>query len=152
MRMYLLAISILVAACADTAVEADTTADEGAVRELIRQTARYNNAADTLGWVGLFEDGAVYMPPGTPEVTTETGLLEVAATGFGSYETSINIEPLEVVILGDWAFARSQVRGTATPRAGGDTIDVDVKQLVLYRRQPDGTWRIARMINNSNTY
>ena len=94
MRMYLLAISILVAACADTAVEADTTADEGAVRELIRQTARYNNAADTLGWVGLFEDGAVYMPPGTPEVTTETGLLEVAATGFGSYETSINIEPL----------------------------------------------------------
>jgi hypothetical protein len=29
---------------------------------------------------------------------------------------------------------------------------LDVKQLVLYRRQLDGTWRIARMINNSNTY
>ena len=152
MRIHILAISILVAACADAAVEADTTADDAAVRALIRQTARYNNEADTLGWVGLFEDGAVYMPPGTPEVATEAGLLEMAAAGFGGYETSIDIEPLEVVILGDWAFARSQVRGTATPRAGGDTSEVDVKQLVLYRRQPDGTWRIARMINNSNTY
>jgi len=26
-----------------------------------------------------------------------------------------------------------------------------VKQLVVYHRQPDGTWKIARLINNPNS-
>lgn len=70
-----------------------------------------NNAADTLGWVALFEEGAVYMPPGTPEVATRAGLEQVAAAGFGPYAADIQITPAEVVVSGDWAFARSYVTG-----------------------------------------
>lgn len=129
----------------------DPSADEAAIRELIRQTAATNNAADTLGWVELFEDTAVYMAPGMPEVTGRDGLVDIAAAGFGQYAAAVEIAPVEIEILGDWAFARSRVSGNVTPRAGGDPIDVDVKQLVLYHRQPDGTWRIARLIINSNS-
>ncbi len=129
----------------------DTSADEAAIRELISQTVATNNAADTLGWVGLFEDSAVYMAPGMPEVTGRGNLVDVAAAGFGPYAAAVEITPLEIEILGDWAFARSHVSGSVTPRAGGDPIAVDVKQLVLYHRQPDGTWKIARLIMNSNS-
>lgn len=37
-----------------------------------------------------------------------------------------------------------------TAKAGGDPIPIDIKQLVIYHRQIDGSWRIARLINNSN--
>lgn len=125
-------------------------ADEIAIRELIAQTASANNAADTLGWVDLFEGGAVYMPPGMPPVSTRAGLEEMAATGFGPYAAAITIDPVEIVVSGDWAFARSEVRGTVTPRTGGDPIPVNVKQLVVYHRQPSGEWKIARFMSNAN--
>lgn len=137
--------------CSQTAIESDTAADEVAIRELIAQTAAANNVADTAGWVALFEDRAVYMPPGAPAVTTREGLQEMAAAGFGPYAADIQITPVEIVVSGDWAFARSHVTGTVTPRAGGDAIPVDLKQLVIYHRQRDGTWKIARLIGNRNS-
>lgn len=129
----------------------NTDADEAAIRELVRQTAAANNAADTLAWVALFDEGAVYMAPGMPEVTGRDGLMDVAAAGFGPYAAAVKITPIEIEVLGDWAFARSHVSGSVTPRAGGDPIVVDSKQLVLYRRQLDGSWKIARLIMNSNS-
>lgn len=138
------------AACGQGRIEPDAAADEAAIREIIRQTAAANNAADTLGWVAFFEEGAVYMPPGSPEVTTREGLMEAAAAGFGGYAAAVTITPSEIVISGDWAFARSQVTGTVTPRTGGEPIPVNVKQLAIYHRQPNGAWRIARLMNNSN--
>lgn len=150
-RVLVTAMALLSGACTGTAIETDTAEDESAIRGLIGQTAAFNNTADSLGWVSLFEDGAVYMAPGMPAVTTESGLREAAATGFGGYQADIRIEPVEIVVLGDWAFARSNVSGSVTPRAGGDAIMVDVKQLVLYRRQSDGSWKIARLISNSNS-
>ena len=124
--------------------------DEIAIRELIARTAAANNAADTLGWVDLLEIGAVYMPPGIPPVTTRSGLEEMAATGFGPYAAAITIDPTEIVVSGDWAFARSEVGGTVTSRAGGDPIPVNVKQLVVYHRQASGEWKIARFMSNAN--
>lgn len=128
----------------------DGAADEVAIRALIARTAAANNAADTLGWVDLFERGAVYMPPGIPPITTRAGLEEMAATGFGPYAAAVTIDPAEIVVSGDWAFARSEVRGTVTPRSGGESIPVNVKQLVVYHRQPNGEWKIARFMSNAN--
>ena len=91
------------------------------------------------------------MAPGLPEVNTVARLREMAFTGFRGYAAAIAISPVEVVVLGDWAFARSRVSGSVTPRSGGDAIPVDLKELVLYRRQPDGGWKIARFISNPNS-
>jgi uncharacterized protein (TIGR02246 family) len=151
MRQLVTAAVVLAAACATTPAGPDVAADEAAIRDLIRLTEESNNAADSVAWVSYFEDGAVYMAPGMPAVTTAAGLREVASAGFGGYAAAVKISPLEVVIMGDWAFARSVVSGKVTPRAGGDDIPVDVKQLVLYRRQADGGWKIARFVSNANS-
>jgi uncharacterized protein (TIGR02246 family) len=151
-KLFLTLLSpVALIACTETTNEIDMRADEAAIRELIEQTAVANNAADTLGWVALFEEGAVYMPPGAPEVTTRSGLQETAAAGFGPYAADIRTAPVEIVVSGNWAFARNHVTGTVRPRAGGDAIPVDAKQIVIYHRQSDGTWKIARMINNQNS-
>ena len=131
MKIALVIVMGMIAGACTQSAKTTTAADEQAIRDLIRQTEAMNNSSDSLGWVSLFEDGAVYMGPGAPEVTTATGLRETA--------------------FGDWAFARSRVTGTATPRTGGNAIRVDLKQLVIYRRLPDGSWKIARFISNSNS-
>ncbi|HSJ63746.1 MAG TPA: nuclear transport factor 2 family protein [Gemmatimonadaceae bacterium] len=128
----------------------DPAGDAAAIRAVIARTEAMNNAGDVEGWVALFEPGAVYMPPGQPAVTTVERLREAGRAGFTSWKSAIRIEPEEIVTSGDWGFARSTVRGTATPVAGGDAIRIDVKQLVVYHRQAGGEWRIARLITNSN--
>lgn len=146
-----LLLIVACAACNTPATEPNAGADEAAIRDLIRRTAVANNDADTLAWVALFEANAVYMAPDMSEVTTREGLLGVAAAGFGRFAAEIEITPVEIVILSDWAFARSHVTGAVTPRTGGDPISVDVKQLALYHRQADGGWKIARLIMNANS-
>ena len=111
-----------------------------------------NNVGDVEGWVALFEKGAVYMAAGQPAVTTREGLRDVAQAGFSSWRSNIQITPDEIVLSGDWAFARSHISGSVAPIAGGESIQIDMKQIVLYHRQPDGGWKIARLIGNSNTY
>jgi len=150
-KLFATIAALLVVGCGEVQQDSRVAADEASIRELIRETAAMNNVADSVGWVALFEEGAVYMPPGIPAVTTVAGLREMASTGFGGYEAAINTDPIEIVVMGDWAFARSVVTGTVTPRGGGDAIQVDTKQLVPYRRQADGSWKIARMMNNANS-
>ena len=44
------------------------------------------------------------MPPGIPPVSSDPGLSEMAATGFGPDAATITIDPTEIVVSGDWAF------------------------------------------------
>lgn len=118
--------------------------------DLIQRTAQANNAGDVEEWVGLFAEGAVYMPPGAPAVTTRRGLVEIAEAGF-RHDSEIEIEPMEIVVTGPWAYARNEVSGTVTIDPTGEEVTVDVKQIVIYRRTESGEWRIARLISNSNS-
>jgi len=151
MKLCIAIVALAFGACTGTSTQTDRAAGEAATRDLIQQTAALNNQADSLGWVSLFDDEAVYMAPDMPAVTTKAGLRSVASAGFGGYRADVSIEPAEIVMLDDWAFARSVVTGTVTSRADGEVIPVDVKQLVLYRWQEDGRWKIARLMINSNS-
>lgn len=121
-----------------------------AIRSVIEQTQSANNAGNVEKWVSLFAQDAVYMPPSVPAVTTRKGLVEIAEAGF-RHDSSITIEPLEIKVFGDWAFARTQVSGSVTVAGSGEVHTIDTKQVVLYRQTRDGEWRIARMISNSNS-
>lgn len=39
---------------------------------------------------------------------------------------------------------------TAMPRAGGEPIEDERKSVFIVKRQPDGSWKIARLIANSD--
>jgi uncharacterized protein (TIGR02246 family) len=122
----------------------------GAIREVIERTRAVNNASDVEGWVALFEDDAVYMPAGQPAVTSRDDLRAIASAGFSSWRSDIRITTDEIVVMGDWAFARARVTGTATPTGVGVPVSIDLKEIVIYRQQPDGAWKIARLISNTN--
>lgn len=148
--LALIGATFLVSSPLDAQESPRWTGEQQAIADLIRRTAAANNAGDVEAWVELFADGAVYMAPGSPPVTTRSGLVEVAEAGF-RHAASIEIEPAEIVVSGRWAYARNRVRGTVEVDPTGEVVRVDVKQLVIYRRTSSGDWRIARMMSNSNS-
>lgn len=147
-QTVLLTLIVALSSCASVK---STEADVDAIRDVIQATARMNNASDVEGWMALFDEGAVYMPPGLPAITTRDGLREVAATGFAGWRSDIRITPDEIVVCGDWAFARMHVSGSATSRTSGESFPIELKEIVIYRRQADDRWKIARLIGNRNS-
>jgi len=144
-----LTVTALIPGCRPEDVRTDGGDDREAIRALVSRTEAMNNSRDAIGWASLFTPDAVYMPPGLEAITSHQELVAIAETAFRTNSVSISIEPQEIEIFGDWAFARSRVTGMVAPRAGGDGSVIDMKQLVLYRKTEDG-WRIARLVNNSN--
>lgn len=120
------------------------------IKALIQRAAEANNAGDVEGWVSLFARDAVYMVPGAPSITSREGLIEIAKAGFRN-QASVNIRPVEIQVYGDWAFARTHVSGSIKLHDTGEVVPVDVKEIAIFSRQPNGDWKIARLINNRNT-
>ena len=57
---------------------------------------------------------------------------------------------IEFVVMGDWAFEQYAYTSTEIPRGGGLEVRDTGKGLIIYRRDADGTWRVARDAWNSN--
>jgi uncharacterized protein (TIGR02246 family) len=138
---------LLAIACGGGKQDVDT--DVAAIEAFIDHAVDVNNAGDIAGWVELFADDAVYMPDGKPPVQTREGLEGAAVSHFSRYRSNIQISADEIHVLGEWAFAQTTVSGTLT-RSNGNPIQVDGKELALFRRQPNGGWKLARLISNSN--
>ncbi|MGA2859900.1 MAG: SgcJ/EcaC family oxidoreductase [Candidatus Sulfotelmatobacter sp.] len=65
---------------------------------------------------------------------------------FESFHIDQRVLSPEVTIRGDWAFEIAKVESTLTPTCGGETKRAITTTLVALRRQPDGVWRVARVV------
>ena len=148
LQSWTVIVSLLAIACGGG--KQDLDADIAAIQAFINHANDINNAGDIAGWVELFADDMVYMPDGQPPITTREALEGAAVSHFSRYRPNIQISTDEIQVLGDWAFARTTVNGTLTPRGNANPIRVDRKEIAIYRRQPNGSWKLARLIGNSS--
>lgn len=140
---------------ADTAAEAqagvleDTrAADEAAIRALRDAFGEAQMAGDAERTAAFYTDDAIIMVPGTPSVSGRTALQTGLARSFDQFVWRVQ-EPIEELqVLGDWAFTRTTWAGTQTDKGTGAATELSGKSVHIYRRQPDGTWRIAVDIYN----
>jgi uncharacterized protein (TIGR02246 family) len=136
------------------AVPHDAEADKAAIRAVVSRAVEVSKAGDAAGWAALFADGGVYMRPNGEEIATRAGLQEFAGLYMGQYNSRVQITPVEVEVFGDWGFARTSVKGEVQGKVGGDPLPdplkVDGKEIGIYRRQQDGSWKLWRLIGNSN--
>ena len=88
------------------------------------------------------------MPPGAP-ARSKAVLDEVVPNAFASGEVlSMNIYPEEINVAESWAYARGTY--DSEREVEGQAVRVEGKFLTIFKRQPDGTWRIYRDCFNSN--
>ena len=71
-------------------------------------------------------------------------------TFFETYSARQTLVNDEVVVAGDWAWMRGHFTTELTPRSGEPTRRESGKHLVIWRRDPDGAWRAARDIWNTD--
>jgi uncharacterized protein (TIGR02246 family) len=128
-----------------------TANDVAALNRLQHQVDSAIIAGDTERYLTLITDDAVLMPPNGPAVSGK----EAVGSWNRAMSSHVRITEYvsrddEVVVAGDWAFRRATVDWTITPSAGGSPIRDTGKYIIIYRRQRDGSWKVARDIWSSN--
>ena len=101
----------------------------------------------------LYTDDALVLYPNQPAVNGKSAIRAYFQAFFGDFaQKEFVLESSEVEIAGDWAFDRGTYRWKGVPRAGagGDPAEDHGKYLVILRRQSDGTWKVARDMDNSD--
>ena len=124
-------------------------ADVAAINALQRQADSAVKSGNPEGYLALVTDDAVLMPPDNPALIGKDAI-RPWAHGFAQQFTMASYTPTdhELVVTDRWAFRRASMTWVLRPKAGGESLTQSGKFLIIYRREPDGTWRIARDIFN----
>ena len=109
------------------------------------------NAGDVEKFIKVWvDDDAIFMHPNEPPMVGKAEIQKWLETLFLHYCVQQMLASEELVIAGDWAFERLSVHETFTPKTGGEAVRNEGKGIDIYRRQSDGSWKVARSISNSN--
>ncbi len=154
--VMLLCIAVGVTACAPVAEQpapepvVTTEADAAAINGVVDEYETALNAGDAAGFVAVFTEDGVIMPPDAPALIGQEAIRTGIQTFFDQNTLEIAFSLDEVVVAGDWAFARDTTAGTQIPKAGGEPTEDSGKGIFILQRQLDGSWKIARRIFNNN--
>ncbi len=123
-----------------------SSSDIAAIRGAEKALAAAFEAPDRTAWVDFYTEDAIFVGPGMPALEGREALLSAAP--------SIVISSMEIVAdstIGSGDFAATQGRGSwvAGPR-GSDAPQVRRRFLMVWRRDADGRWRIARELLNED--
>jgi uncharacterized protein (TIGR02246 family) len=125
-------------------VERHVSEDEQAIRNVIETWMRASRNGDTATVLSLMTDDAVFMVPGREPFGREVFRAAADATNAPQIDGTHDI--VELQVLGDWAFTRTRIDLTITPPTG-DPVRRSGYTLTLFRKGPDGRWRLARDAN-----
>ena len=145
-RPGLLVAAVVVAACTQ-AEPVSTELDEQAITAVANEwTAAYSDG-DMDALLALYTEDAVDIPPG-PISIGKAAIRQRHERGLVGLTANSSVIFDEVVVTGDWAFARGVYQATYTTVADGTQTQARNDNLWLFHRESDGSWRIARMMYN----
>lgn len=121
------------------------TDDEQAIRQLIATWLAATKAGDTATVLSLMSDDAVFMVAGQKPFG-KTAFM-AASEGQKTLDIDGKSEILELQVLGDWAFVRTQLDLTITPIDGSPLVRRAGNTLSILRKEIDGRWLLARDAN-----
>lgn len=131
---------------------ANPAADRAAIDKLRTEFAQNFSAGDIKRIVATYTEDGVLMQGGQPALVGRAAIQEFASAQFELATIELTLTSAEVVFIGDiWAFDRGTYKSVVRFRSGGDDKADEGNYLVLWNRQPDGSWKIARDIDSSST-
>lgn len=108
-------------------------------------------AANAEQIADLYTNDALVLYPNQSALTGRSAILAYFKSFFAEFtQEEWELTSAEIEIVDPWAFDRGTYRWKGVPRAGGDPIEDHGKYLVVLQRQADGTWKVARDMDNSD--
>ncbi len=123
-----------------------STSDISAIRAAEKALAEAFESPDLAAWVDFYTDDAVFVGPGVPVIEGRSALLDAAS--------HISISSMEIAATstlgtGDFAGTLGRATWVSGPK-GSDAPRVRRRFLMVWRREDDGRWRIARELLNED--
>jgi uncharacterized protein (TIGR02246 family) len=129
----------------------DVEADIVAIEDVLNQYTLAMETGDLDHWMSLYTDDTIKMLPDEPAVFGKEDLRASMKPLFDNFIfEEMVLSDVEIQVAGDWAFCRCNFTATMTPKAVGELLYMNAKDLCIYRRQADGSWKISRDCWNSN--
>jgi len=127
-----------------------TEADQAQIDKLRDAFISAFNAGDAETIADQYAPDAVVLPQNQQAVTGHDAIVSLNKATFDQYTPKISVTSAETKIFGDVAFDRGTYTIELTPKAGGNPINDEGKYLIIIQRQPDGSWKVTRDIDNSS--
>ena len=124
--------------------------DVAAIKKLAEDWRTGWDRSDTEALLSLYTDDPVLMPQGQPAVTGKNVIRTLYQSFFKEFTVKGEGKVVEVEVSGDLGYFWNSYTLTATPKAGGEQIKAQGKSVFIVRRQNDNSWKIARLIDNSD--
>jgi uncharacterized protein (TIGR02246 family) len=109
---------------------------------------KYNdalNASTTDAVMPLYTEDGVFMPPYSPSAVGAEALRKAYDAVFSAITLNVKFNIAEIVELApEWAFARTNSAGTTLDHATGNKSAEANQELFIFRKDRDGSWKIAR--------
>ena len=120
------------------------------IRSLLAEYNRICATGDAAAYAALFTEDAVSMPPNAPPVLGRPAVQAWAESVFSEMTVQVDSKDSEIVFTGEWAITRGGYSATFTPKAGGAPIEDTGTWLAIFKSQPDGAWKYAWLMWNSD--
>lgn len=125
----------------------EQTAQKSAIEKLLYAYRDALNASDVSKVLPLYTDDGIFMPSNAPSAIGQEQVKASYEFVFKSIQLSIEFYIDEVVVNGDYAFARTTSRGTTLIHASGQTVAEENRELFVLQKV-NGQWKIARYMFN----
>ncbi len=105
------------------------------------------NASDVSKVLPLYTEDGIFMPSGAP---TSIGTEQIKGTYefvFSNIKLSIEFYIDEILVNGDYAFARTTSKGTTLIHATKETMPEENRELFVLQKE-NGVWKIDRYMFN----
>jgi len=105
------------------------------------------NASDVSKVLPLYTEDGIFMPSGAP---TSIGTEQVKGAYefvFSNIKLSIEFYIDEIIVNGEYAFARTTSKGSTLIHATGGTVPEENRELFILQKE-NGSWKIDRYMFN----
>jgi uncharacterized protein (TIGR02246 family) len=141
-RMILPLMLVFIVACQPPEPQATTTGpDVDAIKAALDQAVTADNAGDVDGVMAVYADDAVSFPPDAPPWRGIDTIRTRLGEEFAGYTMQFTATPSEVVVAGDVGVMQASWEETLTPKGGGEPMEMAGHWLIVWRKQPDGSWK-----------
>jgi ketosteroid isomerase-like protein len=143
-RTWPLAFTLLLASIARGAQTPEEARAEADIRQALAGWVEAANRGDWKAALKVWAPDLIGWYPGAPDDTYAREAENAARAG--EARTKYELEIKEVIVAGSLAVVRDVWKFTTRRTAGEPTVET-VKSFEVWRRQPDGAWRISRWIS-----
>ena len=128
-----------------------TEEDYAALTNLVETWIQSYGSGDIETMMPYYDGLTRMMPEGDGSFRSLEEIRGYFNESIGAVDLEVVYDLEEIEVNGTWAYLIGLFAAKVTPKGGGASEVIGRRYLILLRKDPDGTWRVLRDIDNSTT-